>query len=273
MCGNPQRKICTASLDNAPLIDGFVFSDSLPPWLVLSHNAPMINATDTASKLALFCHFSLAPRSPRVAFADHVATVLSLPAPCSTPRPAGSGRAQTLTRWLLPATANLIDKERTGPNSTIEPSLTVCAEPKDTRRRNHPFSTDAAARPLSRRSVGARRGRRRHFLPRKKRGWPEGRNRCAPTGERLRGDFLVARNSFRCSVPLIPTERANPSTQKRRNEFRPTSPRLPTPRDSRRAGRMAIIRVPVLSPSPVRLRQVTGQNVRSDHRLRPACVE
>jgi len=24
MCGNPRRKICTASLDNAPLIDGFV---------------------------------------------------------------------------------------------------------------------------------------------------------------------------------------------------------------------------------------------------------
>ncbi len=33
---------------------GFDFSGSIPPWLVLSHNMPMINATDTTSKLALF---------------------------------------------------------------------------------------------------------------------------------------------------------------------------------------------------------------------------
>jgi hypothetical protein len=32
MCGSPSHKICTASLDNAPLIDGFVF------WPILSHH-------------------------------------------------------------------------------------------------------------------------------------------------------------------------------------------------------------------------------------------
>ena len=64
--------------------------------------------------------------------------------------------------------------------------------------------------------------------------------RYAPTCERLRGDFLVERNSFRCSVPLVPFERANRSAEKKRNEFRSTAPRLPTPRGSRRAGRMAI---------------------------------
>src|SRR5271157_760223 len=46
---------------------------------------------------------------------------------------------------------------------------------------------------------------------------------CAPTGERLRGDFLVERNSFRFSVPLVPFERANRSAGKKRNEFRSTT--------------------------------------------------
>jgi len=26
MCGSPRHKFCTASLDNAPLIDGFIFA-------------------------------------------------------------------------------------------------------------------------------------------------------------------------------------------------------------------------------------------------------
>src|SRR5271157_3182060 len=53
------------------------------------------------------------------------------------------------------------------------------------------------------------------------------------------GDLLVERNSFRCSVPLVPFERANRSAGKKRNEFPSTAPRLPTPRGSRRAGRVA----------------------------------
>jgi hypothetical protein len=35
------------------------FSGSISPWLVLSHNAPTINTTETTSELALFCHFSI----------------------------------------------------------------------------------------------------------------------------------------------------------------------------------------------------------------------
>ena len=46
---------------------------------------------------------------------------------------------------------------------------------------------------------------------------------CAPTGERLRGDFLVERNSFRFSVALVPFEQANRSAGKKRNEFRSTA--------------------------------------------------
>ncbi len=49
---------------------------------------------------------------------------------------------------------------------------------------------------------------------------------CPPTGERLRGCFLVERNSFRFSVSLVPFERANRSAGKKRNEFRSTTPRL-----------------------------------------------
>src|SRR5208283_5577462 len=48
---------------------------------------------------------------------------------------------------------------------------------------------------------------------------------CAPTGEHLRGDFLVERNSFRFSVPLVPFERANRSAGKKRKEFRSTAPK------------------------------------------------
>src|SRR5208337_1133251 len=35
------------------------FSGSISPWLVLSHNMPTTNTTDTTSELALFCHFSI----------------------------------------------------------------------------------------------------------------------------------------------------------------------------------------------------------------------
>ena len=47
---------------------------------------------------------------------------------------------------------------------------------------------------------------------------------CAPTGARLRGDFLVERNSFRFSVALVPFEQANRSAGKKRNEFRSQRP-------------------------------------------------
>ncbi len=42
-----------------PAANWLCFSCSTPPWLVLSHNMPMINTTDSTSELALFCHFSI----------------------------------------------------------------------------------------------------------------------------------------------------------------------------------------------------------------------
>jgi len=103
------------------------FSGSLPPWLVLSHNMPMIN---TAGKLASFWRFSLTASSlsshslatdywPLATVLMPLATVLSLHA--DPPRPAGSGRAQTLPRWLLPSTDRRIGKDRTGPGLDERP--------------------------------------------------------------------------------------------------------------------------------------------------------
>jgi len=92
------------------------------PWLVLSHNMPKIN---TAGKLASFWRFSLTASSlsshslatdywPLATVLMPLATVLSLHA--EPPRPAGSGRAQTFPRWLLPSTDRRIGKDRTGPD-------------------------------------------------------------------------------------------------------------------------------------------------------------
>src|SRR5208283_2115664 len=88
---------------------------------------------------------------------------------------------------------------------------------------------------------------------------------CAPTGEHLRGNFLVERNSFRFSVPLVPFERANRSEGKKRNEFRSTAPRLPTPRGSRLAGRMAIGRSACSLAVPRATEAGLGSNGRSGH--------
>jgi len=46
----------------------------------------------------------------------HLATVLPPHAPRPTPEPAGSGRAQTVPRWVLPDTDSRIGKDRTGPD-------------------------------------------------------------------------------------------------------------------------------------------------------------
>jgi len=58
--------------------------------------------------------------------------------PCPTPhhaREAGSGRAQTLPRWLLPDTDSRIDKDRIKPNLEERPSIfsmspnqTICSD-------------------------------------------------------------------------------------------------------------------------------------------------
>jgi hypothetical protein len=42
----------------SPVSSHCCFSGSIRPWLVMSHNMPMINTNDTASKLAWFNHRS-----------------------------------------------------------------------------------------------------------------------------------------------------------------------------------------------------------------------
>ncbi len=173
---------------------------------------PIINATD---KLASFWRFSITASSLA---SGSLAIMLSLHAPRLTlhdARPAGSDRAQTLPRWLLPDTDSRIGKDRTGPDLDDRPLY---------------FSMSPNRAILSERSnfygrlpVGAPgRVAGGHF----RRAQPsQAAHGCAPTGERLRGDFLVERNSFRFSVALVPFEQANRSAGKKRNEFRSTAPR------------------------------------------------
>ncbi len=56
------------------------------------------------------------PSPPTHSPSDPVATILSLYASRPVPGPAGSGRSQTIPRWLLPATDNQIGKDQTGPD-------------------------------------------------------------------------------------------------------------------------------------------------------------
>ena len=96
------------------------FSGSIPPLFVLSPNMPTIN---TPSKLASFWRFCNAVGSLPC---DSLATVLpprltlhphaSRSTPHAPRPPAGSGRARTLPRWLLPSTDMRIGKDRTGPD-------------------------------------------------------------------------------------------------------------------------------------------------------------
>src|SRR5271165_1192019 len=75
--------------------------------------------------LAHFYHRQLAP----FGFTGHypLASRSTPPAPRRPPPEAAeSGRAQTLPRWLLPATDRPIAKIRTGPISTSGPSISVC---------------------------------------------------------------------------------------------------------------------------------------------------
>src|SRR5271166_4655977 len=90
------------------------FSCSIPPLFVLSHSTPMINTT---GKLASFWRFSITISS----ISSHsLATVLPLLATRHSPLP-----PTTLSRWLLPATDRSIAKNRTGPISTSESSISV----------------------------------------------------------------------------------------------------------------------------------------------------
>jgi len=133
---------------------------------------PTINSTDTTSKLALFCHFSLAPRSPRFAFTGHWPLFFR-----STPRQRGQ-----VVRGLFPAgychppTAELPKSER-DPISTSGPTIFSMSPNRAIASEKSNFSTPhAAARPLTIRSwpealnargsrLACRKGLRRDAYP------------------------------------------------------------------------------------------------------------
>ena len=105
------------------------FSCSISPWFVLNHDMPMINTTSNWLRFGVF----LSPTVP--SFRIHwplttvlvlLTTILPFHAPRRTREPAGSGRAQTVPRWLLPVqpTANCQGtcehrSRRAGPLSSV----------------------------------------------------------------------------------------------------------------------------------------------------------
>jgi len=174
----------------------------------------MINTTDTRSKLALFWRFSLTAISPASASltTDYYsrATGHCSFAPRRTPHQRGSDRAQTHPRWLLPSTDTGLTKSERGPISTIVLSLfSMSPNRAIVSERSNFWGCSPVGAPGRVAGGHFRRAQRSQFA-----------HGCAPTGERLRGDLLVERNSFRFSVPLVPSERANRSAGKKRNEFR-----------------------------------------------------
>ncbi len=138
-----------------------LFSGSIPPWFVLSNNLSTIN---TRAIWLCFGTF-LSPPAPSLRIhwplaTDHCsrATDHHSPVPRSTPVPAGSGRAQTLHRWLLPDTDRRFVKDRTGPDLDERSHYhSVCHQTRRFLRKNQSVSSHSP--PLTRSPLS--RGRRR----------------------------------------------------------------------------------------------------------------
>jgi hypothetical protein len=100
-----------------------LFACPIPLWFVLSCNLP------TTSARAIWLCFGafLSPPAPCLRLHGALTTGRYSHTPRSTrlhpPVPAGSGRAQTLPRWLLPDTDRRIGKNRTGPDLDERPSI------------------------------------------------------------------------------------------------------------------------------------------------------
>jgi|SRR5271157_2802688 len=86
------------------------FSGSIPPWLVLTNN---LSTTNTRA-IWLCSGAFLSPPARFLRIHWPLSSRSTLHAPRPTPGPAGSGRAWTLPRWLLPDTDNRIGKDRMG---------------------------------------------------------------------------------------------------------------------------------------------------------------
>ena len=119
-----------------------LFSGSIPPWFVLSNN---LSTTNTRAIWLCFGAF-LSPPASSHQFHWPLATDHHSPVPRSTPGPAGSGRAQTLPRWLLPDTDRRIAKDRMGLIWPSGLSTLLCTEPGDSCGKSNPFSPPARRR-------------------------------------------------------------------------------------------------------------------------------
>src|SRR5271157_5555460 len=87
------------------------------PYQVSSQTGPPKAAFGTMPfVLALFSHRQL----PLFAFTGHY-SLATRHYPSPSARPAGSGRAHTLPRWLLPDTDRRIDKDRAEPDLDDRP--------------------------------------------------------------------------------------------------------------------------------------------------------
>jgi len=133
-----------------------LFSGSISPWFVLSNN---LATTNTRAILALFLALFSRRQLRLFNFTGHwpLATDQHSPVPRPTPGPAGSGRAQTLRRWLLPDTDSRTGKTERSPISTSTPFLSVWHQTGRSLRKNP--SVFPRSPPLDRRPFF--RGRRR----------------------------------------------------------------------------------------------------------------
>jgi len=166
---------------------------------------PIINATD---KLGSFWRFSITASSLA---SRSLAIMLSLHAPrcqtsgvrsCANPPPLATARHRQ-PNWERP---NGTRSRRSAPLFSMSPNRAILSE------RSNFYGRLLVGAPG--RVAG---GHLRRAQP------SQVAHGCAPTRERLRGDFLVERNSFRFSVALVPFEQANRSAGKKRNEFRSTA--------------------------------------------------
>src|SRR5271157_3734819 len=106
----------------------------------------MVNTTSNWLRFGVF----LSPPASSLQF-HWLVTILPSHDPRPTPGPAGSGRAQTLPRWLLPDTDSRIGKDRTGPDLDDQPlSIQYVTETGD------PFGQIKLFHPTRRPAVGGR---------------------------------------------------------------------------------------------------------------------
>ena len=126
MCGSPRHKICTASLDYGPLIDGFVCRLDSATDSVLSCNPQSTNSGANWLRSGTYSTLLLWPSSPSLEFHWPLATVLPLHAVRLTAQRRNqrvqAGQRPSPAGYCLSPTAELSTSGR-GPISTNEPSI------------------------------------------------------------------------------------------------------------------------------------------------------